>query len=532
MPDSTRVLRARPITTAAATYLPTLPAIPRDLFKYTSWQEEAWIRYHTVGELNNGITWLAHALSRVRLNAAEVPLEGNEPTVLTSGPAAELMRQFAGGTPGQANIMSGFGFQLGVTGEAYLVVERDNQNIPLAEANWRVMPVTALRMGETGTRGGLGSKGKKQKLPEIKVRIGEALWRPLAEEGMATRVFREDPQFPWRPTSAVQAALPILQRIDLIDKRIVAVMVSRLATSGLLLYPQEGQFTVPEQYKEAADPFLQTFVDTASKNIANPMLASAAIPMLVGYAAELIDKWRLIKWDDLIPSELIDEREKEIKRLATTLNLPTEWLTGMSDMNHWNGALVSREAVKIYLAPYIELICDGIQKGFLYPLMEQLGEELTGPEGGRIIVWYDVAELTTPPDKSQNAKDAYDRIEIGGEALRRYLGMEESDKPDKKEIEQMALKLMLKQPATASQALAQLTGKPAPESGNLYGPEVAGQPAYDQESAFPPEDSTTAPTEEDQLDLADLSGPLTATFGPPLERRRPSPRPRAYNGIK
>lgn len=515
MPERSTVRTARRITTAAADYLPAMPVIPRDLFKYATWQEEAWAFWRHCGEVNNGITWLAYALSRIRLYAAEQSPEGNEPTPLEEGAAAELIRQFAGGISGQAQILGAFGFQLGVPGEGWLVVERADDSIPLPEANWRVMPTTALRYKEAP---------KKGDLPKITVRVGEAIWRPLAEDGMATRVMREDPEFPWRAISALQAALPILRRIDLIDRRIVAVMVSRLAMNGLLLYPKEGQFEVPEQYREAADPFTQMFVEIASNNIRNPGAASAAIPMLVGYAAEFIDKWKLIKWDDLLPPELLNEREQEIKRLATTLHLPTEWLTGMSDMNHWNGALVSREAVKIYLANYIELICEGVTEGYLQPMMQQLGEEMVGPSGGRIIVWYDVAELTTPPDKSANAIQAFDRWVINEPAFRRYLGLEETDAPDKNELETMGLKWQAKQPATATAALAQLTGKPAvpqtPESGGAFGPDRAtGQPAPDQ-----------TPVDESQQAADEV--PLTAAFGPPLGVRRPSPRPRVYNGVR
>ena len=509
---------ARRITTASAEYVPNMSPMPRDLFKYLSWQEEAWSFWRHCGEVNNGITWLAYALSRVRLQAAEMVPGGNEPTPLREGAAAELMEQFAGGIAGHAQIMAAFGFQLGVPGEGWLVVERDDESIPIPQANWRVMPTTALRYKESKVKGGL---------PDITVRIGEALWRPLAEEGMATRVKRDDPEFPWRAISAVQAALPILRRIDLIDRRIVAVMVSRLATNGMLVYPQEGQFQVPDQYKEAPDPFAQMFVEIASNNIRNPGMASAAIPLLVGYAEQYIDKIKLIKWDDLLPAELLDEREKEIKRLATTLHLPTEWLTGMSDMNHWNGALVSREAVKIYLSPYTELICEGITEGYLQPMMKQLGEDMIGPEGGKIMVWYDVAELTTPPDKSQNAKDAFDRWVIGEPAFRKHLGFEESEAPDKKQLEEMGLKWQAKQPATATAALAQLTGKPAPqtpESGVLNGPEGAGQPAL-----------PAVPEATDEFGTFDDSGAeaaITASFGPPLGLRRPSPRPRVYNGTR
>src|SRR6185436_20039404 len=157
----------------------------------------------------------------------------------------------------------------------------------------------------------------------------------LAEEGYATKIFREDPQFPWKAFSPVQAALPILRRIDLVDRRIVAVMVSRLAMNGLLIIPQEGTFKVPERFKDKASPFYEMMLEAAAMNIKMPGSASAAISLLIQFAAEYIDKWKVLTWPDVLPPELLDERDREINRLATTLSMPKEALTGMGQVNHW-----------------------------------------------------------------------------------------------------------------------------------------------------------------------------------------------------
>src|SRR5437899_12846452 len=73
------------------------PPAPRNLFQYDSWQEESWDYWRNLGELNNGITWLAHHLSQVRLLAAEVMPGGDEPAVLEKGAAVDLMPAFGGG---------------------------------------------------------------------------------------------------------------------------------------------------------------------------------------------------------------------------------------------------------------------------------------------------------------------------------------------------------------------------------------------------------------------------------------------------
>ena len=295
MPDRSQTLpRPQKIVTAAAQRLSDYPVVPRNVFQYDSWQDEGWQYWRNLGELNNGILWLANSLSQVRLTVAEIMPGGDEPAVLEEGVAVDLMAAFAGGTPGQTMIMTAFGYQLGIPGEGWLVVERDDESVPLEQATWRFMPTSAVR-----TRFG-----------RTQLRVGENLWRPLADEGFATKIFREDPQYPWKAFSAVQAALPILRRIDLVDRRIVAVMVSRLAMNGLLIIPQEGTFKVPERFKNAASPFYEMLLEAAAMNIKMPGSASAAIPLLIEYAAEYIEKWKLLTWSDVLPQELLVERER------------------------------------------------------------------------------------------------------------------------------------------------------------------------------------------------------------------------------
>lgn len=480
--------RPMPITTAAAAPLGELPQVTKDLFQYMSWQDEAWDYWRNLGELNQGEHWLSASLARVRLMAAEQVPGKREPEILEKGIAVDLMNSFGGGVSKQSALMSSFGTQLTVPGECWLVVERDGQQIPLEMADWRVVPTTALR--------------PKQGPNPVKLRLGENIWRPLADEGLATKVWRQDPQFPWRAWSPVQAALPILRRIDLVDRRIVAYMVSRLASNGILIIPQEGNIEsgVPSQYQDAANPFYQQLIDLGSNSIARPGTASAALPLIIKFAAEYIDKWKLLTWSDVLSPELMDERDKEIKRLAVTLSMPAEWLTGMGDVKYWNAFHLTEEAVNLYVMPDAELIADAVTKGFLYPALKSMGEKLTGPNGGAIIVWPDASELVAPQDKTAQATAAYDRFELDGPGFRRELGLDETDKPEDEELKDMALKRMLQQPQTAVQALKELTGievapvtVPSGGTGQLSG--------FGMEEQTPPENTA-------------------------LAVRRPSPRPR------
>lgn len=474
----------QPITTAAAAPLPEVLQTTANPYAYGAWQDEAWDFWRHLGEMSQAAQWKSGSLSRVRLVAAELVPGAREPEILEEGDAVDIMNVFGGGVAKQGSIMAAFSDQLTVPGDSWLIAENDGDGIGL-ETQWKVVPITALRKGQ-------GDQ-------PAKIRVGENTWVPLKDNSLATRVWRPDPQFPWKAWSPMQAALPILRRIDLIDRRIVAYMVSRLASNGILLIPQEGNIEsgVPKQFKDAANPFYQQLIDMASNGIARPGTASAALPLVIKFAAEYIDKWKLITWEDVLSSELMEERDKEIKRLATTVSMPSEWLTGMGEVKFWNAFQLTAEAVNLYVMPDAELIADAVTVGVLHPILKAMGSPLVGPNGGTLVVWPDASELIAPNDKSAAAAAAYDRFELDGPGYRRELGLDETDKPEGAELKDMILKRMAQQPATAVQALKELTGTVVDA--------VSGQPGQ-----MPPVNQP----------------PPGEPMPPQTVLRRPSPRPR------
>ena len=453
MPDSLRLpARLRPPAAVTAAATPYTPQMWRDggIFRYQTWQAEAWGFRRSLGEFNQAIDWQSRAMSRVRLLAAEIVPGGDEPQALEDGPASQIVEDFCGGPPGHSAFLKAITPQLLVPGEGWLIAERDHPGIPLAACDWGVYSTEAIQAyGNT-----------------FKVRVGEARWRELLPDNLPMRIHEPDPQWPWLATSNAEAAVPIMRRIFLIDSRIIAMMVSRLAMNGLLLIPQEGMFTVPEQYMEAPDPFVAMLIDIASKNIANPGQASAGIPIPVRFTADLIDKWKILKADDPLDEWLLKERIDELGRLGDTLGVARERVTGgMGEQNHWGAALASEEEVRITFAPLAETICGALTKAYLQPMLKAAGLSLVGPHGGRLIVWYDTSELTAKVDKSDAVVKAYDRLEASGTALRRELGLDESDKPTPDELEEMIWKKVAGSETLAPTAVQQLTGTETPGGG-------------------------------------------------------------------
>jgi hypothetical protein len=176
----------------------------------------------------------------------------------------------------------------------------------------------------------------------------------------------------------------------------------------------------------------------------------------------------------------------------------------MSENNHWSAQIASEEETKITFAPLAETICGSVTKAYLQPILRSEGLSPVGPNGGKLIFWYDLSELAARPDKSAPAREAFDRFAIGPTAYRREIGMDESDAPSTAELRQM---IWLKAAGTVeliATAVAEVTGQ-GPTMGA-----VDAQGDGDSSGASP----AAAPVVGD--------GPVT---GPP--QTRDSPRPEA-----
>lgn len=462
MPDRLRAPAPPPVDTltASARVIQATQGSSQDrLFHYDSWQAEAWGFRDSLGEFQYAVTWLANALSRVRLTAAELVPGGDEPEPLDEGAAAQLVKQFGGGVAGHAAIMKSLATQVSVPGEGWVVAQREDPRIPLDQADWSVKSTEEIRP----------YRGKGD--AKYEVRVDDNAWRPLYSDALLpVRIWDPDPRYSWKATSAAKAAIPIMRTVELLNRRIIATLVSRLAMNGLLLIPQEHTINTPDVYQDAADPFVAMLIDIAGKNIREPGAATASIPIPIKFAGDGIEKWKHLTFGDGVDKELIEEREKELGRLATTLNIPAEVLKGIGATNHWTAWQLEESGIKLHISPVAELIVAGLTVGYLQPMLKAVNADLVGPNGGKLIVWYDTSELTARPDKSEKALQAFDRVEVSGAALRRESGLDESDKPTPEEKREQLLVSLVK--AGSEAAYTALTGEALTPSQPEAGPQV------------------------------------------------------------
>jgi hypothetical protein len=422
--------------------------------KYNTVQNQLWDYFYRLEEFSAAVNYKGNALSRVRLIAAEhIPGEP-EPLPLQEGPAADAVARLAGGIGGQSQLMKLMGIHYNVPGEGWLVGQTDEYG----EELWNVYSADELKI-----RAGI-----------YQLKIGEAqsAWVPLGPDTMVVRFWRPDERYSYRAASTASHALGAMGELDLINKRIVAETVSRLASNGILLYDR-SKLSFPQTPNptgaEGQDPFAQILVEVGSRGIKDPMSAEAALKLPIGVDlgsatdVKLADVMMALDMSNPIDDKLITQRESAIRRLATALDLPSDQLLGVAGMNHWGAAQVEESGIKLHIAPDAEMICYALTKGYLVPVLRASGDALIGPNGGRIIMWYDPSEIVQRPDKSAAADEAYDRMEINGIAYRREKGFSESDAPDDAQLDEMAEKLRLRAQASAAQVQATIADKDAPD---------------------------------------------------------------------
>lgn len=404
-----------------------------DAPKPLPWHEEAWGFRDVTGELRFAELWLGNSLSRVKLIAAKRPEPGAQPVPVTDGPAAELVADLAGGPGGQAALNRAFAAQLMTPGVAYLVGQPGEQTTN----QWGVHSADEIRLSSSTEEDGLRS---------YDLRTGDDIkdWRPLTADSLVVKVWRPHPRWAWVPDSPVRGALPILRELTLLTQHVEASATSRLAGAGILAIDSTVEF------EEGWDAWLADFLATVTKPIKDRGVAAAYAPFPVRIPGpNMKDKLLHIMFNTPFDEHALKLRDEAIGRLATAMDMPKAALTGEQE-NHWGKWATTEEGITLHVEPNMEIVCDGLTKGYLLPGLAAGQQRRTGevvttqderrlrvlreaptpdPEDGEWLVWFDTSDLRVRPDRSQDTMEAYDRWEVDGDKLRTELGISEAKPP-------------------------------------------------------------------------------------------------------
>jgi hypothetical protein len=412
------------------------------------WQEQAWSYWRNNGQLHQAVEWFSNSLSQLQLVAAEAQSDEEEPVPLESGPAVDIVAQLAWDSSSILRDLTVYKF---VPGRGYLVGRQLG-----SEIIWCAYSADQVRLSPSVER---IRKNKPDVQPEYEIQEDNKRWVSAAG-ALVVPVRTPDPQFKWADTSPLQSQLGVLREIDLYDREIVSSLVSRIANNGILFVPSEATFPSRPEFNDGRDPFVLQLIETAQQSIKDPGSASAALPQVIRVPAGLIEKFHHLVIAAGVDEKVLLAREKAIGILADGLPMPRENVVGgMADVNHWSGWLLEESAIKTYISPFAGEICRDLTRGFLWPQLAANGKEIRGPNGGRLVVWFDAAKLAAKPDKSANATAAFEADVMNIPAYMRELGFSESDIPTNDQLFVQLLLKAAKQPVNAFTAIEALTGK-------------------------------------------------------------------------
>lgn len=390
------------------------------------WQQRVWGYYDEVGEIHFPARYMANALAKIRLVAAEIVnneddnAESNNPDPIKQPVptknqdvqgAVNALKSPKGGQSGLLRMMC---LNLFVAAECFLIGSEGATG-----QNWEALSVDELWI-QPG-----------QKIP-VRRPNPIATPKPLPPDTLVVRVWVPHPRWSGLADGALRTVMDECEKLLLLTRADKAAARSRFAGAGILFIPnelmpvsQQPAGTANNAVDAAANPIYQNLVDSMIMPIKDESHPSGVVPITIFGPAEYGEKIRYLTFDRPQAARAQQQREESITRIATALDLPAEILTGKADLNHWTAWQVREETFQQHFQPMVELICDALTTGYLLPALLKAG--LSQAEAEKYIVWYDDSELVVRPDKGETAATLYAENVISAAAYRRETGFAETD---------------------------------------------------------------------------------------------------------
>lgn len=446
--------------TAAATLVDIQTAEGRTAFSkrrasQQGWQEEAWLYADAIGEISYAFSVVANALSRVRLYTAEIidpaaPPTAADPDSQTGQASIEVLDRLSSAFGGVPGLLRDAAMNLQVTGECLLVQQPANPFAsPPTRESWDIRSVDEMHMGDDG-RWIIIPREDGDKSSAIK----------LPKGAFVARIWRPHPRFSDSSTSSVRPVLDLCAELMLLNKTFRSTARSRL-NSGMLYLPDglsvaasgdpdtlagmENETGDPDETgmefptsaydggeQAETDEFEEALLEAMMEPIADEESAAAVVPLLVRGPADLGEKIRLIQFERTFDPQLADRSDKVLDRIMQGLDVPKEVVKGLSSLKFSTAQIVDIQLYQAHVEPLALLICDALTTVYLRPALRSLG--LPEEEIAKHVVWYDPSEVTTRPNRAEDADKGFDNHLLSGAAWRRAHNYTDDDAPTSTEL--------------------------------------------------------------------------------------------------
>lgn len=447
----------------------------------TQWQTTAWYYYDAVGELRFAHNWIANAVSRATLYAAEIDPE----TGLVTGPTEDARAQAAasailGGADDRPQLQSTMALHWQIPGETFVLVVPQSGQTP---DRWLAMARTQMR-----------ERGGRWQFEDPLTGV----WTPLRSQDRVIRIWSPHPAKQAHADSAMRPGNTICQEIEKASQNIIARLDSRLAGNGIMWLPNEIDFPTQDGEPADAQSFMKLLMEASEAAIAEPGTAAAHVPIMAQIPGEWIAAMSGAHSDlsTAMDSAVTDLRKDALNRLGNTLDMSREIATGgMAEANHWTAWQIEEGTYKIHVEPFLLKLGMALTGEFFRPALAAMG--VSDPD--RFVLAWDITEVVARPDDTEDTKWLWDQRLVSADHVRSKFSVPDDAMPSDDELFLRRLEDAVNVAPTLAadgQVAERLFGfELAPAAAGVSDPSAVDQPAL--EAGTQPEPATNALPERD-----------------------------------
>lgn len=386
----------------------------RQPYEHMSWQY-----FRDIGICWYATMFKANAISGVKIFPAEIvrpqdaPVPVNDVNSLPQVTLDDLSAGYSGLALGHAPMMAALTIHDSVPGKCFW---HGTSNPETGENVHEILSTEELEEG-----GSTGFQIRRQfGVPPV----------PVGVHDMLTQMWTPDPAFKEYSTSPMVAQRDTLERLWLLIQSGIAAAKSRLASGGILTMPDELDLEGTVGPDGEPTKFEDEMLQAAKTAIKTPGSPARWFPVVIKGKSEFL-KPEFLRWIPLfkdMPKDTRDEINELRSIFAHDYDLPTELVTGLGDMTHWNAWIIDSMTWP-HLRPIVERILANLAISVYQPLLIAGGMD---PRlARRQVIWYDESQVVAKPDRSGAATIGYNAGILRPEAWLRSNGFDPAlDYPD------------------------------------------------------------------------------------------------------
>lgn len=373
------------------------------------WAKECWQFYDAVGELHYVATQNGRAIGRVRFYIAEYG-DDNVAREVEKGNPAALSKGLLGGEAQSADLKFSIGVQGIISGQTLLTIHD--------KEGWAVYSDQDFVLDQTELRAAQSKRG----VSPYRIISPNGQDR-LPDKTLTIHMWDRHPGHMHQADSSTRPARPYLRELCRIDEYVQATLLSRIATAGILQVPMGAQIPPPPNLPpdSKVHPLSHYLGWLASQNISQPGSASGVTPLVIDMPDGKELKHITI---DYPLTEVVNQfREMNLKRIAMSMDMAPETMSGFSDVKYSNAEFIQDENTRTHIMRRVNAVRAALTQHYVVPLL-----------GEQYIVEADLSDLEVRPDKSESAIALFDRGEIDGDTLREETGLRDGKAPEGDEL--------------------------------------------------------------------------------------------------